>query len=131
MVIGLAFRVISKSVHKSRVGLVEAGRFWCLYCEGEHGYQLREWSHTKDAVRGMRFVRCDACQATFDPECLDESSTKSCDELMVGVPEFAYGPAEVPTWASLLPLPKEPRPDGEKLAEYLGWQKDSPEVTGE
>jgi len=102
--IGLAKRA-------ARVGLIGSGRFWCLYCEGEHGYQLRQWGQ-------VRFVRCDACQATFHPECLDESSTKTCDELVVAVPESAWAPARVPRWE-------------QSLSEYLGWEQEPPEVTSE
>jgi len=77
------------------------------------------------------FVRCDACQATFDPRCLDESSTDTCAELMVNVPEFAYGPAEVPAWESLQPPRKEPIPEGLTLREFLALADAPPEVTSE
>jgi hypothetical protein len=32
------------------------------------------------------FVRCGVCESAFDPECLDESCTASCEELLVEVP---------------------------------------------
>lgn len=116
-----------------RLRLVETSRFWCLFCERERSYQLREWSQNRLGVflvipwftkeRG-RFVRCDECRETFDPECLDESSTKTRNQLTVSVPDFAWAPARVRPSSS-------PQAQGSSLAGYLGWDEAPPEVTGE
>lgn len=79
--------------HRIRVQRTGEGRFWCLYCEGEHDYERRAWSAMRSAYfipvssRHGEFVLCRNCEAAFDPECLDESSTATCEELMlVNVP---------------------------------------------
>ena len=72
-----------------------SGRFWCLYCETEQDYERRAWTSSWAALfvpvgssRG-EFVLCSNCESPFDPECLDESSTATCDELMLVVPHAA------------------------------------------
>jgi methionyl-tRNA synthetase len=99
-----------------QVGLVGTGRFWCLYCESEESFQLRTWRQIKAAGA---FVRCDACEATFDPECLNESSIASCDELMVSVPAFAWEPAAVEAWTDAS-LQDEVWVQPQNLDEFLG-----------
>lgn len=75
------------------VRLRAVGRFWCLFCEADRDYQYREWRRMRTvfflSVREIgsgEFVRCAVCENAFDPECLDESSTASCEELLVEVP---------------------------------------------
>jgi hypothetical protein len=79
-----------------RVEKTGAGRFWCLYCETECDYERRAWALKRSAyfipvaVRYGEFVLCRSCEAAFDPECLDESSTASCEELLlIDVPQAA------------------------------------------
>lgn len=89
---------------------IDSGRFWCLYCETEREYQRREFASTRTFVfmpvasRRGEFVMCRTCEFAFDPECLDESSTALCEELLLDVPQAAIR-ARV-----------RPRPS---LAEYL------------
>lgn len=86
---------------RSRVGLVATGEFWCPYCEADRGYQQREWrSALIKGRRGGIFVRCDSCESVLSPECLDESSTKLCDELMITAPGFAWEPSVVEDWSA-------------------------------
>lgn len=72
-----------------RVERTGAGRFWCLYCEAERDYERRAWAAKRSvyfipvSVRHGEFVLCRTCEAPFDPECLDESSTALCEELML------------------------------------------------
>ena len=103
----LAF-VTARHVH---VKLVASGRFWCLYCREERDYEHRTWVGTRTlffmpiaASRG-EFVLCHTCECAFDPECLDESSTRFLEELMLIVPRGA--------------IHARPRPNV-SLAEYLG-----------
>lgn len=80
------------SIRHTRVTHVAAGRFWCLHCETERDYQRRTWVRTRTAffipVSNSRgeFVLCRTCDSAFDPECLDETSTALCDELLLDVP---------------------------------------------
>ena len=83
------FFIVGRHVH---VWLLGSERFWCLYCETNRSYQRRAWSSTFFVVflpvantRG-EFVFCQACGSAFDPECLDESTTATCDELIMQVP---------------------------------------------
>lgn len=69
------------------------GRFWCLYCETDKGYQHWEWRSvgrlrraTVMEVSSGEFVLCDVCESALDLECLDESSTASYEELVVHPP---------------------------------------------
>jgi len=77
------------------VRLLGTGHFWCLYCEADRAYERREYQHTKRwylvpvASWGREFILCPACDSAFDLECLDESSTAFCEELMIQVPDFA------------------------------------------
>jgi hypothetical protein len=77
------------------VRVTSAGTFFCLYCKGDRGYELREWRQTPHvflvplSTSGGRFVLCSDCQTAFDPECLDDSSTAEGHELEVDVPGFA------------------------------------------
>jgi hypothetical protein len=80
------------SIRHTRVTQVDAGRFWCLHCETERDYQRRTWVRTRTLLfmpvsssRG-EFVLCRTCDSAFDPECLDETSTALCDELLLDVP---------------------------------------------
>lgn len=127
--------ILLHATFERRLTLVETGRFWCLFCDAERSYQLREWSQSQLNVfviipwfqkeRG-RFVRCDECRETFDLECLDETSTKTRNELTVSVPLFAWEPARLPAGEGGPSAGR--RPD---LAEYLGWDELSAEVTSE
>jgi hypothetical protein len=72
------------------------GQFFCLRCEAESAYELREWS-TKSQVEtvlvsgeGGSFVFCVSCRTAFELECLDESSTAELADLETVVPRFAY-----------------------------------------
>ena len=87
----LAFATF-RHVHVTKTG---SGRFWCLYCETDRDYERRAWTSTRalffvpvGSSRG-EFVLCRSCESAFDPECLDESSTALCDELMLDVPQTA------------------------------------------
>jgi hypothetical protein len=71
------------------------GHFFCLQCEKERGYQHREW-HSTDSLffipvssSGGEFIRCDTCKTAFELDCLDETSTASCNELLADVPDEA------------------------------------------
>ena len=82
-----------RRIHVRAIG---AGDFFCLYCEAERSYQHREWRSSARLfflpvadLSGGEFVLCCTCNSTFDVECLDESSTAFCDELMIEVPDFA------------------------------------------
>jgi hypothetical protein len=74
---------------------IDSGRFWCLNCETERDFERRTWAATRAVffmpVASSRgeFILCKACESAFDPECLDESSTASCDELLLDVPHAA------------------------------------------
>ena len=74
---------------------IDSGRFWCLYCETEREYERRAWASTRTVVfipvagRRGEFVMCRTCEFAFDPECLDESSTALCEELLLDVPDAA------------------------------------------
>ena len=77
------------------VRLTGTGRFFCLHCEEERSYQRREWRSTDSLLfipvssSGGEFIRCDVCANAFDLECLDESSTASCNELLADAPDAA------------------------------------------
>ena len=80
------------SIRHTRVAQVGSGRFWCLHCETERDYLRRTYIRTRALFfipisnsRG-EFVLCRTCDSAFDPECLDETSTASCDELLLDVP---------------------------------------------
>ena len=75
------------------VRLRRVDRFWCLNCEAERGYQHREWRSAGTfffmplvGLSRGEFVLCDVCEGAFDLECLDESSTALCSELLMHVP---------------------------------------------
>ena len=80
---------------------VGSGRFWCLYCETDREYERRDFKSFVTFVfvplfrtGGCEFVLCLTCDSAFDLECLDESSTALCHELMIQVPDRAlYGKA--------------------------------------
>jgi hypothetical protein len=74
------------------VSLKASGTFFCLYCNADHRYQHRAWESTTHVffvplgiTRG-EFVLCLNCESAFSPECLDETSTATCDELIMEVP---------------------------------------------
>lgn len=77
------------------VRLLGTGRFWCLYCEAERDYEHREYRATQSILFmpvggwGCEFILCPECDSAFDLECLDESSTAFCEELMIQVPDRA------------------------------------------
>ncbi|HEU5331903.1 MAG TPA: hypothetical protein VFU73_04055 [Actinocrinis sp.] len=77
------------------VRFLGSGRFWCLYCETERDYEHREYRATQTFLFipvggwGGQFILCPACDSAFDLECLDESSTAFCEELMIQVPDRA------------------------------------------
>jgi hypothetical protein len=69
------------------------GEFYCLYCKAEQGYEQRRWQRTAHLFRFLpvggsfgEFVICLSCGNTYDPECLDESSTAELEELLVEPP---------------------------------------------
>jgi hypothetical protein len=69
------------------------GEFYCLYCKAEHGYEQRQWQRTVHLFRvwpiggsSGEFVICLTCGSTYDPECLDETSTAELNELLVEPP---------------------------------------------
>ena len=109
---GGGLRFFLATLRHVRVRQTGSGRVWCLYCETEREYVRRAWTSTRTVVflpvagRRGEFVLCRACECAFDPECLDESSTALCEELLVDVPDAAIR-------ARL-----RPRPDL-SLAEYL------------
>jgi hypothetical protein len=80
-----------------RVGvrLKGTGEFFCLHCEKERTYQHREWKGTESlffipvSSNSGEFIRCDTCENAFDLECLDESSTAFCHELLADAPDSA------------------------------------------
>jgi hypothetical protein len=79
------------------VSLKASGTFFCLYCNADQRYQHRVWESTMHVffvplgnTRG-EFVLCLNCESTFSPECLDETSTATCDELIMEVPMKAAG----------------------------------------
>lgn len=80
---------------RKRVRVTDTGTFFCLRCNADCGYELREWWGTPPLlflavlVSHDQFVLCTTCRTTFDPECLDESSTAELRELEIDVPEFA------------------------------------------
>jgi hypothetical protein len=80
------------SIRRTRIAQVGSGRFWCLRCETERDYQRRTWVRSRTLrlvpVSNERgeFVLCRTCESAFDPECLDESSTALCEELLLEVP---------------------------------------------
>lgn len=99
--------VTYRAVQVKQIG---SGRFWCLYCRAERDYERRTWTSTRAvflmpvfASRG-EFILCRTCECAFDPECLDESSTRLLEELMLVVP--------------LRAIRARPRPNV-SLAEYL------------
>lgn len=81
------------------VSTVDAGQFFCLYCRADQRYERRAVHRTAYALfvavreSSAEFVLCDFCGSTFDPECLDESSTAELEELLVGPPGDAVLPA--------------------------------------
>ena len=91
--------------------VVGAGKFFCLYCETDRAYELREYQSTTGAEGGM-FVLCGACGTAFDPECLDESSTGDLRELEVDVPGEAL--------EALAPWNRYEVSAPESLDQYLG-----------
>jgi len=69
------------------------GEFYCLYCRAAQGYEQRRWQRTLHLFRfwpvggsSGEFVICRTCGSTYDPECLDETSTAELDELLVEPP---------------------------------------------
>jgi hypothetical protein len=80
---------------REAVRLKGTGRFFCLQCEKERGYQHREWRSADSlffipvSSSGGEFIRCDACKSAFELECLDESSTASREELLADAPDSA------------------------------------------
>ncbi|WP_034262957.1 hypothetical protein [Actinospica robiniae] len=84
--------------YRKTVRRVEEGMFFCLRCEAECAYELRELHSEQHVFRVLpvhessrMFVLCTGCGTAFDPECLDESSTAELAELEIEVPHFAYG----------------------------------------
>ena len=74
------------------VGVKASGTFFCLYCNADQRYQHRTWESTTHVffvplgiTRG-EFVLCLNCGSAFNLECLDETSTATCDELIMEVP---------------------------------------------
>jgi hypothetical protein len=74
------------------VGVKTSGTFFCLYCSADQRYQHRVWESTMHVffvplgiTRG-EFVLCLNCESAFSLECLDETSTATCDELIIGAP---------------------------------------------
>ena len=95
---------------KKETRVKDAGEFFCLHCMADRSYSLREWRRTFRlfvliplSTTGGEFVLCSTCETAFDPECLDESSTKELDELEVDVPGFACGPMGPPGAGSSRP----------------------------
>lgn len=74
------------------VHLKTTGTFFCLYCNAEQQYQHRAWesvAHLFFVPLGFstgEFVLCLNCESAFAPECLDETSTATCDDLIMEVP---------------------------------------------
>lgn len=81
---------------RNKVRVVGEGRFFCLRCETEAAYELREWStvlwlaFVRTLQRSGRFVLCIKCRRAFELEVLDETSTADHLELEAVVPEFVY-----------------------------------------
>lgn len=78
------------------------GEFYCLYCKAKRGYEQRRWRRTAHLfyvvpVGGSfgEFVLCLTCGNTYDPECLDETSTAELDELLVEPPYQITGIAGI------------------------------------
>ena len=74
------------------VGLRASGTFFCLYCNSEQRYQHRIWESAAHVffvplgfTRG-ECVLCLSCESAFGLACLDETSTATCDELIMEVP---------------------------------------------
>lgn len=74
------------------VGIKANGSFICLYCGTEQKYQHRIWESTTHVffipigiTRG-ECVLCLSCESAFRLESLDETSTATCDELIMEVP---------------------------------------------
>jgi len=98
--------------------LKDSGEFFCLFCKADRRYSLREWRRTSHfffiplGSTGGEFVLCSTCQSAFDPECLDESSTKELDELEVDVPGFACGKLRPRSYGLSKQLGYDPRTVG-------------------
>jgi hypothetical protein len=82
------------STARRRVRVTETGTFFCLRCNADSGYQLREWRESAPLLILTilapydQFVLCTTCETAFDVECLDESSTAELHELEIDVPDF-------------------------------------------
>lgn len=108
--------VLVPKIRRVDVRLKGTGQFFCLYCEADRKYEHRKWLTTAIVffiplmgVGGGEFILCSVCECAFDLECLDESSTATCDELMLTVPDKAIrGRARVD------------ESEGLSLAEYVG-----------
>jgi hypothetical protein len=88
----LASRNIFSSTHTSAT-VTGQGKFYCLHCKAERDYEQRSWQRTVHLLRIWplggtfgEFVICLACGSTYDPECLDETSTAELEELLVEPP---------------------------------------------
>jgi hypothetical protein len=74
------------------VGVKASGRFFCLYCASEQRYQHRVWESTTHVffvpigVTRGECALCLNCESAFNLECLDETSTATCDELIMEAP---------------------------------------------
>jgi len=82
------------SRRRTQVRLITEGEFFCLYCNADRHYQHRVWAEIRFYYLAQRktsgeFVICDACGNTYDPQCLDESSTAEFEELLVEPPHRA------------------------------------------
>lgn len=80
---------------RRRVHVRGKGSFFCLHCEAQRAYEIREWSVKSQVESALvagesgTFVFCVNCRSAFEPECLDESSTAELSELEAVVPRFA------------------------------------------
>jgi hypothetical protein len=112
--IGLVRRLVTQQ--RLRVDAVGEGEFFCLYCRTDRRYERRAVQKTVYALyvavheSSAEFVLCDSCGSTFDPECLDESSTAELEELLVDPPWEAVRPAA---------LGREPGRSGPGLADFV------------
>lgn len=112
--IRLVWRLVVRQ--RLRVSPVGEGEFFCLYCRVDRRYERRAVQKTTYALyvamreSSVEFVLCDSCGSTFDPECLDESSTAELEELLVD-----------PPWDAVLPaaLSRESSGSGPALADFV------------
>lgn len=96
------------------------GEFYCLQCRADHCYEQRQWQRTVHLFRfwpiggtSGEFVICLTCGSTYDPECLDETSTAELDELLVDPPRAVTSVAGLGSGRSRGRNTGRPSPEGQ------------------